>query len=90
MDESVFVVENRQKIIDLIRAVYIHETIRAEFGPGLGAQGDFRYTTAHSLMSKLSRELGRTLQLSDLDVIAERYKGLPEHLGYSNLVAISC
>lgn len=90
MKETEFVLKNQQMILDLIRAVYLHENLRGQHGPGLGALMDSRYVTAHSIMSKLSRELGSELHFQDLEAMAERYKDLPEHIAFNTLIGISC
>lgn len=82
--------EKKEMILDLIRAVYLHERIRAAHGPGMGALMDQDYTTAHSVMSKLSRELGPMLNREDLQAMAEKYKDLPEHIGISPQITMSC
>lgn len=90
MTESEFLAENQKMVLDLIQAVNAHEQIRGMYGVGMGAFLDARYVAAHSIMSKLSRELGARLQGRDLDAMVEKYKDLPEHITFSNDIAISC
>lgn len=90
MTESEFLAENQQMVLDLIQAVNAHEQIRGMHGAGMGALMDARYVAAHSVMSKLSRELGARLQGRDLDAMVEQYKDLPEHITFDLPIAISC
>lgn len=79
---------------DLVRAVYLHEMLRAQYGPGYAAMNDPDYVRAHSLMSKLSRELNDTTQTplssSDLDAMQAKYKDLPEHFSFDTTIIGSC
>lgn len=76
---------------DLVRVVCLHEQLRAMYGAGLVT--DPRYAKAHSLMSKLSRELGGAsfpLSQSSLDAMVEKYKDLPEHFAFDLNIGVSC
>lgn len=86
-----FTPEQEDKIRDLIRVTYIHETLRAQHGPGRAAMLDARYIFAHSLMSKLSRELAELPGIFiDLDALRAKYAHLPEHVAYDSTVVGSC
>ena len=77
------------RIADLVHVVALHEMLRAQYGPG--GVVDPRYVVAHSLMSKLSRDLAYTLDpFTSLDVLVERYKELPEHVGFDRTIVGSC
>lgn len=82
-----------QKLLDLVKVVALHERLRSALGPGLAALADSRYVLAHSLMSKLSRDLAQDTPLLTLDellVLFEQYRDLPEHIGLNEMVMVSC
>ena len=77
-----------QQISDLIRVVYLHEQLRATYGPGLVP--DPRYEATHQIMSKLSRHLGAAPSNMELEQMLKDYQDLPEHFGFNNTIAVSC
>lgn len=79
-----------QKIKDLIMAVNIHESLRAQHGAGNSALLDSRYLNAHSIMSKLARDLSDHSSDLPIEELMEEYKELPEHIGYNVTIVGSC
>jgi len=77
-----------KQIEDLIKVVYLHEQLRAMYGPG--AVPDPRYEAAHKIMSKLSRNLGSPPFNAELERMIKEYKDLPEHFGFNPTIGVSC
>ncbi|MEE8114374.1 MAG: hypothetical protein V3T23_08455 [Nitrososphaerales archaeon] len=89
-DELEFFTKNKDRILDLIRAVDQHENIRAIIGPGqvlLYPHLAPDYERSHDLMSRLSAALREPgVNVGPLN----NHDDLPKRFGISSTVVMSC